>query len=157
MRWPRFFARRAAAPAVIFFDEIDALASQRGSEGDSGGVADRVLSQLLTELDGVRPLKKVVVLAATNRPDLIDAALTRPGRIDRRLYVSPPDAAACLEILKIHSRSTPLARWHSSSPAECRPIWSRLPPFAARLRFMRLRDANAQKVWASLSTSGGRC
>ena len=105
-----FRKARAAAPSVVFFDEIDALASQRGGESDAGGVADRVLSQLLTELDGVRPLKQVVVLAATNRPDLIDNALTRPGRIDRMLYVSPPDDIARIEILKIHLKSTPLAQ-----------------------------------------------
>ena len=74
----------------------------------TGGVADRVLSQLLTELDGIRPLKQVVVLAATNRPDLVDGALTRPGRIDRMLYVSLPDALARHEILNIHTRKVPL-------------------------------------------------
>ena len=74
----------------------------------TGGVADRVLSQLLTELDGIRPLKQVVVLAATNRPDLVDGALTRPGRIDRMLYVSPPDEDGRLEILNIHTKKTPL-------------------------------------------------
>mgnify|MGYP001202752740 CR=1 FL=1 len=82
-----FRKARAASPAVVFFDEIDALASQRGGDGDSGGVADRVLSQLLTELDGVRPLKQVVVLAATNRPDLLDPALLRPGRFDKLVYI----------------------------------------------------------------------
>jgi len=105
-----FRRARAAAPSIIFFDEIDALASQRGGGGgeSGGGVADRVLSQLLTELDGIRPLKQVVVLAATNRPDLVDGALTRPGRIDRMLYVSPPDLPARVEILQIHTRNTPL-------------------------------------------------
>ena len=67
-----------------------------------------MLSQLLTELDGIRPLKQVVVLAATNRPDLVDGALTRPGRIDRMLYVSPPDVEAREEILNIHTRKTPM-------------------------------------------------
>ena len=86
------------------------MASQRGGgSGESGGVADRVLSQLLTELDGIRPLKQVVVLAATNRPDLVDGALTRPGRIDRMLYVSPPDVEAREEILIIHTRKTPMS------------------------------------------------
>jgi SpoVK/Ycf46/Vps4 family AAA+-type ATPase len=146
-----FRKARAAAPAVVFFDEIDALASQRGSEGDSGGVADRVLSQLLTELDGVRPLKQVVVLAATNRPDLIDAALTRPGRIDRRLYVSPPDAAARVEILRIHSKSTPLAADVNLSAiaAQCAGLSG--AEIAAVCRESALHaieeDANAQKVF----------
>ena len=114
-------------------------------------MADRVLSQLLTELDGVRPLKKVVVLAATNRPDLIDAALTRPGRIDRRLYVSPPDAAACLEILKIHSRSTPLAADVdlSSIAAECAGLSGAEISAVCREAALHAieEDANAQKVW----------
>lgn len=105
-----FRKARAAAPTVVFFDEIDAIASQRGG-GDGGGgsqVADRVLSQLLTELDGIEPLKQVLVVAATNRPDLIDSALMRPGRIDRVLYVGPPDRQARMEILTVHCRKIPL-------------------------------------------------
>lgn len=103
-----FRKARAAAPTVVFFDEIDAIASQRGGDGGSQ-VADRVLSQLLTELDGIEPLKQVLVVAATNRPDLIDSALLRPGRIDRVLYVGPPDLQARREILAIHCRHMPLA------------------------------------------------
>jgi AAA family ATPase len=94
-----FRKARAAAPSVIFFDEIDALAVSRG--GDSGGVVDRVLSQLLVEMDGIQPLKQVTVLAATNRPDLLDKALIRPGRIDRILFVGPPDFEAAKSILQI--------------------------------------------------------
>ncbi|KAL3669639.1 hypothetical protein V7S43_005023 [Phytophthora oleae] len=103
-----FRKARAASPTVVFFDEIDALASTRGS-GGSSGASDRVLSQLLTELDGLEPLKRVLVVAATNRPDLLDPALMRPGRIDRALYVSPPDVPARQQILQIHTRKTPLA------------------------------------------------
>lgn len=105
-----FRRARAAAPTVVFFDEIDAISAQRGGGGDGGGsqVADRVLSQLLNELDGIQPLKRVIVVAATNRPDLIDTALMRPGRIDRVLYVGPPDCDARCEILKIHTRNMPL-------------------------------------------------
>ncbi|GMF18729.1 unnamed protein product [Phytophthora fragariaefolia] len=103
-----FRKARAASPTVVFFDEIDALASTRGSGGGSGA-SDRVLSQLLTELDGLEPLKRVLVVAATNRPDLLDPALMRPGRIDRALYVSPPDVPAREQILKIHTRKTPLS------------------------------------------------
>ncbi|CAI5744986.1 unnamed protein product [Peronospora destructor] len=103
-----FRKARAASPTVIFFDEIDALASTRGT-GGSSGASDRVLSQLLTELDGLEPLKRVLVVAATNRPDLLDPALVRPGRIDRALYVSPPDVFAREQILRIHTRQTPLA------------------------------------------------
>ncbi|KDO27722.1 hypothetical protein SPRG_07350 [Saprolegnia parasitica CBS 223.65] len=102
-----FAKARAAAPSVVFFDEIDAVASSR-SGGSSSSVGDRVLSQLLNELDGIEPLKKVIIVAATNRPDLIDAALMRPGRIDRVLYVGPPDATAREEILRIHTRKMPL-------------------------------------------------
>eukprot|EP00048_Salpingoeca_helianthica_P012363 m.178944 g.178944 ORF g.178944 m.178944 type:complete len:460 (-) comp15364_c0_seq12:119-1498(-) len=88
-----FRKARAAAPSVVFFDEIDALAVQRGTDG-GGGVGDRVLSQLLCEMDGVEARVGVTVVAATNRPDMVDAALLRPGRIDRCIYVGPPDAAA---------------------------------------------------------------
>ena len=94
----------------MFFDEIDALAVQRGGSGSEGGsqVADRVLSQILHELDGIHPLKKVIIVAATNRPDLIDNALMRPGRIDRILYVGPPSKEARTDILNIHTRKMPL-------------------------------------------------
>lgn len=97
-----FRKARAASPSIVFFDEIDALTVKRGSSGDGGtSVADRVLSQLLNELDGVESLVNVTVVAATNRPDIIDNALLRPGRIDRILYVGPPDYASRIEIFKI--------------------------------------------------------
>ncbi|KAF9929344.1 spermatogenesis associated protein 5 [Linnemannia zychae] len=97
-----FRKARAASPSIVFFDEIDALTVKRGG-GDDGGssVADRVLSQLLNELDGIEPLVNVTVVAATNRPDIMDPALMRPGRIDRILYVSPPDLASRREILRL--------------------------------------------------------
>ncbi|KAJ3360791.1 spermatogenesis associated protein 5 [Allomyces arbusculus] len=98
-----FRKARAAAPSIIFFDEIDAIATRR-SGGDSSSVSDRVLSQLLSELDGIEPLVNVTIVAATNRPDIMDPALLRPGRIDRILYVGPPDRASRLEILKMHTR-----------------------------------------------------
>ncbi|MGH3942143.1 MAG: AAA family ATPase, partial [Pseudonocardiaceae bacterium] len=102
--------RRAAdaAPALVFLDEIDALAPRRGGSSDSG-VADRVVAALLTELDGVQPLRDVVVLGATNRPELIDPALLRPGRMERLVYVPPPDADARTAILRSAARNTPLA------------------------------------------------
>jgi transitional endoplasmic reticulum ATPase len=103
-----FKRARQAAPAIIFFDEIDSIAPIRGYSSDSG-VTERVISQLLTEMDGLEELRKVVVIAATNRPDLIDPALLRPGRFDRLIYVPPPDLAARLQILKIHTRGKPLA------------------------------------------------
>lgn len=101
--------RRAAeaAPTMVFLDEIDALAPRRGQSADSG-VADRVVAALLTELDGVEPLNEVVVLGATNRPELVDPALLRPGRLERLVYVPPPDAEARTEILKAVAKNTPL-------------------------------------------------
>ncbi|MGI0049697.1 MAG: AAA family ATPase, partial [Nitrososphaera sp.] len=97
-----FRKARQAAPCVVFFDELDAIAPRRGSEG-TAHVAERVISQMLTELDGLEDLKGVVVIGATNRPDIIDEALLRPGRFDRILEVPPPDAQARKEILKIHT------------------------------------------------------
>ncbi|WIA08137.1 hypothetical protein OEZ85_007593 [Tetradesmus obliquus] len=102
------FARAAAAaPCVLFFDEFDAIAPPRGH--DSTGVTDRVVNQLLTELDGVEGLSGVAVLAATSRPDLIDAALLRPGRLDRMVYCGFPDAAERLAILRACARKLPVA------------------------------------------------
>lgn len=103
-----FEKARSNAPTVIFFDEIDAIASKRGSGGDNQ-VGERVVSQLLTELDGLEELEDVVVIAATNRPDLIDDALTRAGRIERKIEVGAPDEATRREILTIHTRKRPLA------------------------------------------------
>ncbi|QBS41809.1 AAA family ATPase [Nocardia sp. CS682] len=103
-----FQRARDSAPSLIFLDEVDALAPRRGQSGDSG-VGDRVVAALLTELDGVEPLRDVVVLGATNRPELIDPALLRPGRLERLVFVPPPDSAARLEILRTAGRSVPLA------------------------------------------------
>ncbi|MCS7121573.1 MAG: CDC48 family AAA ATPase [Archaeoglobaceae archaeon] len=103
-----FRKARLVAPSIIFFDEIDSLAPRRGSLGDTH-VTERVVSQLLTELDGLEELRDVVVIAATNRPDLIDPAVLRPGRIDRHIYIPPPDKNARKEIFRIHLRGKPLA------------------------------------------------
>ncbi|EGG10844.1 ATPase family protein [Melampsora larici-populina 98AG31] len=98
-----FRKARAASPSVVFLDEIDTIAASRSSEESGGsGTQDRVLTSLLTEMDGIEELNGVLVLAATNRPDVIDSALMRPGRIDRILYVGPPDYASRKEILKIN-------------------------------------------------------
>jgi peroxin-6 len=89
-----FTRAQSAAPAIVFFDELDALAPKRGNAGDSGGVMDRIVSQLLAELDAVfaeNTTKPVFVIGATNRPDLIDSALLRPGRFDRLVYIGAPD------------------------------------------------------------------
>ncbi|MGW0039115.1 AAA family ATPase [Gordonia sp. NPDC003376] len=103
-----FSRARESAPSLIFLDEVDALAPRRGQSTDSG-VTDRVVAALLTELDGVEPLQDVVVLGATNRPDLIDPALLRPGRLERLVFVPPPDAAARGDILRTAGKSVPLA------------------------------------------------
>ncbi len=106
-----FKRARMAAPCVIFFDEIDAIAPARGIAAETEGHAmERIVAQLLAEMDGIAPLENVVVIAATNRPDILDPALLRPGRFDRIIYVPPPDFKARLEILKIHTRSVPLAK-----------------------------------------------
>ncbi|KAL5011445.1 hypothetical protein ScPMuIL_009996 [Solemya velum] len=104
-----FRKARAASPSIVFFDEIDALAIERGSSSGSSNVADRVLTQLLTEIDGVEKLKDVTVIAATNRPDMIDKALLRPGRIDRILYIPLPDAKTRDEIFRIQFRKMPIS------------------------------------------------
>jgi transitional endoplasmic reticulum ATPase len=105
-----FRKARQAAPCIIFFDEIDAIAPRRGGgfSGDSH-VTERLISQLLTELDGLEILTNVLVIAATNRPDIIDAALLRPGRFDRLLYVPSPDRDSRIQIIKIHTKKKPLA------------------------------------------------
>ena len=102
-----FRKARMAAPSIIFFDEFDSLVPRRGMGGDSR-VTERVISQLLTEIDGLLTLQNVLVIAATNRPDLIDPAVLRPGRFDRRVYVPPPDEAARLKILEIKTEGMPL-------------------------------------------------
>ncbi|MHA1711965.1 MAG: AAA family ATPase, partial [Candidatus Freyarchaeota archaeon] len=103
-----FRKARQAAPCVVFIDELDAIAPTRGSGAGDSHVTERVISQLLTELDGLEELRGVVVIAATNRPDIIDPALLRPGRFDRLIYVPPPDLEARKEIFAIHTRGKPL-------------------------------------------------
>ncbi|MEY8018243.1 AAA family ATPase [Mycobacterium servetii] len=103
-----FRRARDSAPSLVFLDEVDALAPRRGQSFDSG-VSDRVVAALLTELDGIDPLRDVVVLGATNRPDLIDPALLRPGRLERLVFVEPPDVAARGEILRTAGKSIPLS------------------------------------------------
>ena len=106
-----FHKARQAAPCIVFFDEIDAMASTRSSGGhQDAGVGGRVLSQLLTELDGIEELKGVLVLAATNRRDLLDPALLRPGRFDLQIELPLPDQAAREKIFQVHLRDRPLAK-----------------------------------------------
>ena len=104
-----FRKARQAAPCIIFFDEIDAIAPARGADFGDSHVTERVISQMLTELDGLEVLTNVVVIAATNRPDIIDSALLRPGRFDRLLYVPPPDYESRKQIILIHTKKKPLA------------------------------------------------
>ncbi|MBZ5520658.1 MAG: CDC48 family AAA ATPase [Acidobacteriia bacterium] len=103
-----FRKARQAAPCILFFDEIDALAPMRGSGAGDSHVADRVLGQFLAEMDGVEELKAVLVIAATNRPDMIDPALLRPGRFDEAVNIPLPDAEGRKEIFTVHLRNKPL-------------------------------------------------
>lgn len=104
-----FRRARQAAPSVVFLDEIDSIAPARGGSTSDSHVTERVISQILTELDGLESLNSVIVIAATNRPDIIDPALLRPGRFDRLIEIPLPDERARLQILKIHAAKKPLA------------------------------------------------
>ncbi|QHS16297.1 CDC48 family AAA ATPase [Halopenitus persicus] len=104
-----FSKARENAPTIVFFDEIDSIATERGGNTTDSGVGERVVSQLLTELDGLESLEDVVVIATTNRPDLIDSALLRPGRLDRHVHVPVPDEEARRRIFEVHTREKPLA------------------------------------------------
>lgn len=103
-----FRKARQASPCVIFMDEIDSIAPERGTGGDSN-VTERVISQMLTEMDGLESLNDVVVIAATNRPDIMDPALLRPGRFDKSIYIGPPDKESRKAIFGIHTKNRPLA------------------------------------------------
>lgn len=106
-----FEKARQAAPCVLFFDELDSIAQQRGgSSGDGGGAADRVMNQLLTEMDGVGAKKNVFIIGATNRPDIIDTALMRPGRLDQLIYIPMPDYDSRLGILRATLRKSPVSK-----------------------------------------------
>jgi len=120
-----FRRAREAAPTLVFLDEVDALAPLRGQATD-GGTTDRVVAALLTELDGVESLRNVVVIGATNRPDLVDPALLRPGRLERLVYVPPPDADARAEILRAAARTVPFA-----DDVDLGPLSSTLDGFSA--------------------------
>lgn len=106
-----FEKARQAAPCVLFFDELDSIAQQRGGHsGDGGGAADRVMNQLLTEMDGVGAKKNVFIIGATNRPDIIDTALMRPGRLDQLIYIPMPDYESRLGILRATLRKSPVSK-----------------------------------------------
>jgi len=104
-----FDKARAAAPCVLFFDELDSVAVSRGSsQGDAGGAGDRVINQLLTEMDGVGVKKNLFFIGATNRPEILDEAIIRPGRLDQLLYIPLPDQPSRLSIFKANLRKTPI-------------------------------------------------
>eukprot|EP00929_Paragymnodinium_shiwhaense_P090661 TRINITY_DN50813_c0_g2_i1.p1 TRINITY_DN50813_c0_g2~~TRINITY_DN50813_c0_g2_i1.p1 ORF type:complete len:507 (-),score=122.17 TRINITY_DN50813_c0_g2_i1:401-1693(-) len=106
-----FDKARGAAPCVLFFDELDSIAKSRGSSlGDAGGSGDRVMNQILTEMDGVGSKKNIFVIGATNRPDILDPAIMRPGRLDQLIFIPMPDLAARVSILKANLRKSPLAK-----------------------------------------------
>jgi len=106
-----FDKARSAAPCVLFFDELDAIAKARGSSlGDAGGAADRVINQLLTEMDGMGAKKNVFIIGATNRPDIIDPAILRPGRLDQLIYIPLPDLPSRIAVLKSSLRKSPIAK-----------------------------------------------
>merc|ERR1719298_126616 len=105
-----FEKARGAAPCVLFFDELDSIARARGSSsGDAGGAGDRVINQILTEMDGMGSKKSVFIIGATNRPDIIDPAVLRPGRLDQLIYIPLPDEGSRLNILKSVLRKSPVA------------------------------------------------
>jgi transitional endoplasmic reticulum ATPase len=107
-----FDKARAAAPCVMFFDELDSIAKARGgsgASGDAGGASDRVLNQILTEMDGMNAKKNVFIIGATNRPDQIDPALLRPGRLDQLIYIPLPDDVSRVSILTAALKKSPLA------------------------------------------------
>lgn len=105
-----FDKARAAAPCVLFFDELDSVAKSRGGNiGDAGGAADRVINQILTEMDGMSAKKNVFIIGATNRPDIIDSAILRPGRLDQLIYIPLPDEKSRMQIFKANLRKSPVA------------------------------------------------
>merc|ERR1712057_86601 len=104
-----FDKARAAAPCILFFDELDSIARSRGGGGgDAGGAGDRVINQILTEMDGVGNKKQVYIIGATNRPDILDGAIMRPGRLDQLIYIPLPDLGSRESILKATMRKSPL-------------------------------------------------
>jgi len=106
-----FDKARSAAPCVLFFDELDSIAKSRGgTSGDAGGASDRVINQILTEMDGMGAKKNVFIIGATNRPDIIDPAILRPGRLDQLIYIPLPDDGSRLAILKSNLRKSPVSK-----------------------------------------------
>ncbi|KAG6827778.1 hypothetical protein H0H92_010471 [Tricholoma furcatifolium] len=148
-----FDKARAAAPCVMFFDELDSIAKARGgSSGDAGGAGDRVLNQILTEMDGMNSKKNVFIIGATNRPDQIDSALLRPGRLDQLIYIPLPDEPSRLSILRAALKKSPIApevnleflakSTHGFSGADLTEICQR----AAKLAIRESIDADIRRI-----------
>jgi transitional endoplasmic reticulum ATPase len=142
-----FRRAREAAPTLVFLDEVDALAPVRGQASD-GGTTDRVVAALLTELDGVESLRNVVVIGATNRPDLIDPALLRPGRLERLVYVPPPDTDGRADILRAAAKTVPLA-----PEIDLGPIAAELDGFSAADCAALIREAALAAMRESLDAT----
>lgn len=153
-----FDKARAAAPTVVFLDELDSIAKSRGgsgSGGDAGGASDRVVNQLLTEMDGMNSKKNVFIIGATNRPDQIDPAILRPGRLDQLIYVPLPDEKARLSILSAQLRKSPLEpglsleeiakTTHGFSGADLSYIAQRAAKFAIKDSIEAQRESLAAK------------
>jgi transitional endoplasmic reticulum ATPase len=104
-----FDKARQAAPCILFFDELDAIAKSRGSSMGDSGASDRVINQLLTEMDGMGAKKNVIIIGATNRPDVIDSAIMRPGRLDQLVYIPLPDKPSRRQVFKAALRHSPVA------------------------------------------------
>ncbi len=148
-----FDKARAAAPCVMFFDELDSIAKARGgSSGDAGGAGDRVLNQILTEMDGMNAKKNVFIIGATNRPDQIDPALLRPGRLDQLIYIPLPDEPSRISILQATLRKSPVSKnvditylakmTHGFSGADLTEICQR----AAKLAIRESIDSDIRKA-----------
>merc|ERR1712072_893774 len=138
-----FDKARSSAPCVLFFDELDSIASARGSSsGDAGGAGDRVINQILTEMDGVGARKQVYIVGATNRPDILDPAITRPGRLDQLVYIPLPDQPARVSIINATLRKAPVSplvdrdqianKTNGFSGADLTEICSRAARFAVK-------------------------
>eukprot|EP00761_Pharyngomonas_kirbyi_P011380 gb/GECH01011405.1/.p1 GENE.gb/GECH01011405.1/~~gb/GECH01011405.1/.p1 ORF type:complete len:796 (+),score=253.11 gb/GECH01011405.1/:1-2388(+) len=156
-----FDKARQAAPCILFFDELDSIARSRGgSGGDAGGAGDRVINQLLTEMDGLEKRKNVFIVGATNRPDIIDPAIMRPGRLDQLIYIPLPDDASRSSILKANLKKSPVApdvdldflarNTHGFSGADLTEICQR----ACKLAIRESIDSEVQKIKAREAEGG---
>ena len=168
-----FDQAKKAAPAIIFIDELDAIGRSRGGERGFGGHDEReqTLNQILTEMDGFTGSEGVIVLAATNRPEVLDSALLRPGRFDRRVVVNPPDKDGRRKILEVHTRSVPLAddvdldahRRHDARHGRRRPAQphqrggAHRPPGASTTRSSSATSPTRSSGSSSAPSDGSRC